>query len=135
MFMIMLNQRGQVPALMDARVRQALRYAVDCEAMVNAFYAGKAKCIGTIFNENGIGNRPDIAQQYEYDPEKARQLLEEADYANKYAATTDLAIYTRQGRVPHDVEVMESMSAYWNDIGVKAHEPAPKFSTRESSPG
>jgi peptide/nickel transport system substrate-binding protein len=111
-FMIMLNQRGQVPALMDARVRQALRYAVDCEAMVNAFYAGKAKCIGTIFSENGIGNRPDIAQQYEYDPEKARQLLEEADYANKYAATTDLAIYTRQGRVPHDVEVMESMSAY-----------------------
>jgi hypothetical protein len=35
---------------------------------------------------------------------EARQLLEEADYANKYAETTDLAIFTRQGRVPHDVE-------------------------------
>jgi peptide/nickel transport system substrate-binding protein len=120
-FMIMLNQRGQVPALMDARVRQALRHAVDCEAMVNAFYSGKAKCTGAIFNENAIGNRPDIAKQYEYNPEKARQLLEEADYTNKYADTTDLAIFTRQGRVPHDVEVMESMAAYWNDIGVTAH--------------
>ena len=120
-FMIMLNQRGQVPALMDVRVRQALRHAVDCEAMVNAFYDGNAKCQGTIFTDTAIGNRPDIAQQYEYNPEKARQLLEEADYANKYADTTDLAIYTREGRVPHDVEVMESLAAYWNDIGVKAH--------------
>jgi peptide/nickel transport system substrate-binding protein len=120
-FMIMLNQRGQVPALMDARVRQALRYAVNCEEMINAFYAGTAKCQGNIFTETGIGNRPDIAKQYEYNPEKARQLLEEADYANKYAETTDLAIFTRQGRVPHDVEVMESMAAYWNAIGIKAH--------------
>jgi peptide/nickel transport system substrate-binding protein len=120
-FMIMLNQRGQVPALMDARVRQALRHAVNCDEMVNAFYAGKAQCAGTIFNENAIGNRPDIAQQYEYNPEKAQQLLGEAGYFEKYADTTDLAIYTREGRVPHDVEVMESMASYWNAIGVKAH--------------
>jgi peptide/nickel transport system substrate-binding protein len=120
-FMIMLNQRGQVPALMDSRVRQALRHAVNCEEMVNAFYAGEASCAGNIFTETGIGNRPDIAQQYEYDPQKAQQLLEEAGYAEKYAETTDLAIFTREGRVPHDVEVMESMAAYWNAIGVKAH--------------
>ena len=120
-FMIMLNQRGQVPALMDSRVRRALRHAVNCEEMVNAFYAGAARCTGNIFTATGIGNRPDIAQQYEYDPQKAQQLLEEAGYAEKYAETTDLAIFTREGRVPHDVEVMESLAAYWNAIGVKAH--------------
>jgi ABC-type transport system substrate-binding protein len=62
-------------------------------ALVNAFYAGTAKRQGNIFTETGIGNRPDIAKQYEYNPEKARQLLKEADYANKYAETTDLAIF------------------------------------------
>jgi hypothetical protein len=32
--MIMLNQRGQVPALMAPLVRRALRHAVNCEEQV-----------------------------------------------------------------------------------------------------
>lgn len=120
-FMVMLNQRGKTPALEDERVRRALLHAVNCPEIAQAFFSGRAKCQGAIFTESGIGNRPDIARPLEFNLQKSRGLLQEAGYADRFGATTDLAIFTRRGRVPHDVEVMESVAASWKDIGVKAH--------------
>jgi ABC-type transport system substrate-binding protein len=89
--------------------------------MAQALFSGLAKCQGAIFTQAAVGNRPDIAKPVEYNLQLARDLLREADYANRFGATTDLAIFTRRGRVPHDVEAMESVAASWNALGVKAH--------------
>jgi peptide/nickel transport system substrate-binding protein len=120
-FMLMLNQRGKTPALQDERVRRALLHAVDCQEMSQAFFAGRATCQGTIFTQSAVGNRADIARPVDFNLQLARELLLEADYANRFNATTDLAIFTRRGRVPHDVEALESVTASWKAIGVKAH--------------
>jgi peptide/nickel transport system substrate-binding protein len=120
-FMAMLNQQGKTPALEDERVRRALLLAVNCREISQAFFGGRAKCQGTIFTESGVGNRADLAKPLEQDLARARALLQEADYTNRFGATTDLAIFTRRDRVPHDVAVMQSVAASWKDIGVKAH--------------
>ena len=119
-FMLMLNQRGKTPALQDERVRRALLHAVNCQELSQAFFAGGAKCQGTIFTQSAVGNRPDIAKPMEFNLKLAQELLLEADYANRFNATTDLAIFTRRGRVPHDVAAMESVASAWQAIGVKA---------------
>src|SRR6202007_1985763 len=61
----------------DARVRQALYYAIDREAIVKNIFAGTAQALhspGPV-GSNGYTDRYD---RYGYNPDKARQLLEEA---------------------------------------------------------
>ena len=70
----------QKPPLNDARVRQALNYAVDKESIVGLVLDGN----GTpAFNALGTGfgdYKPDL-EPYAYDPEKAKALLAEAGVA------------------------------------------------------
>ena len=61
----------------NAKVRQALNYAVDKKAIIEAVYQGagtaaKNPLPPTIWSYN------DEIQDYPYDPEKAKQLLAEA---------------------------------------------------------
>lgn len=59
--------------IQDVRVRQAIAHAIDQQVLLNDVYynAGKILYSGHVYDNN---------QEYEYNPEKARQLLEEADY-------------------------------------------------------
>lgn len=66
----------------DVRVRQAINYALDPTAGIESIYQGKAVQATTILPE-GLAcheNRGDI---YQYDPEKARTLLEECGYTGE----------------------------------------------------
>lgn len=69
----------------DVRVRQALNYALDKEAMVKVLYKGYASPATGVAPE-GI----DFAKQFgswPYDPEKAKALLKEAGYPDGFSAT------------------------------------------------
>jgi peptide/nickel transport system substrate-binding protein len=74
--------------LKDPRVRQALNYAVNREAIARQIYSGFAEPVG----QNGVPGSlywdPDL-KPWPYDPAKARQLLAEAGYANGFRATLD----------------------------------------------
>ena len=60
--------------LADVRVRQALAYAIDLDAIVESLFDGKAeKAIS--FTSPGDWLNTDIPV-YEYNPEKAKELLE-----------------------------------------------------------
>jgi ABC-type transport system substrate-binding protein len=62
----------------DKRLRQALNYAIDRDALVK-FLNGAAKpAVGVYPPDNGFFGHP--AQRYAYDPEKAKALLKEAGY-------------------------------------------------------
>ena len=72
----------------NAKVRQALNYAVDKKAIIEAVYQGagtaaKNPLPPTIWSYN------DEIQDYPYDPEKAKQLLAEAGYPNGLKLTLD----------------------------------------------
>lgn len=59
--------------IQDVRVRQAIAHAIDQQVLLNDVYynAGKILYSGHVYDNN---------QEYEYNPEKARELLEEANY-------------------------------------------------------
>lgn len=71
--------------LQDVKVRQALCYAVDRQAVNDFLFGGKSRLIGSHmipalekYYESGAENL------YAYDPEKAKSLLAEAGYASGF---------------------------------------------------
>ena len=63
----------------DRRVRQALLYAIDREAIVQNIYLGQYTVARGILPPGTLGFNPKLAG-YAYDPQKARDLLERAGY-------------------------------------------------------
>jgi len=70
------------PALADVRVRQAINYAFDAEGMLQAAGSGYGTQTGQIFPERSVGYDSELDSRYAFDPEKARELLADAGYAD-----------------------------------------------------
>lgn len=73
----------------DVRVRQAITHAIDKEAIVNGAFFG----LGTVIGSHMSPSEPyfiDLADTYPYDPERARELLAEAGYADGFTVQFEL---------------------------------------------
>jgi peptide/nickel transport system substrate-binding protein len=70
--------------LADVRVRQALNYAVDVDALVQVVLSGYGKRIATLFPSNAFGYNSKVTP-YPYNPQKAKQLLAEAGYPRGFS--------------------------------------------------
>lgn len=81
--LLLLDRSGTVePALADVRVRQALNYAFDREGLLEALQAGNGTVTTQVFPEASPAYDPELDDYYTYDPEKAKELLAEAGYAD-----------------------------------------------------
>ncbi len=67
----------------NVKVRQALNYAVDKEAIIKAVLGGAGIPVGQNIALVQFGYNPDV-KPYPYDPQKARQLLTEAGYPSGF---------------------------------------------------
>lgn len=70
-------------------VRQAITHAIDKEAIVNGAFFG----LGTIIGSHMSPAEPyyvDLSDTYAYDPERARELLAEAGYADGFTIQFEL---------------------------------------------
>ncbi len=67
------------PVLKDRRVRQAIGYAIDRHAIVEYLRRGLARPATGLIPSQAWAYEPDIFQ-FTYDPNRARQLLDEAGY-------------------------------------------------------
>ncbi|MGY1857185.1 ABC transporter substrate-binding protein [Modestobacter sp. SYSU DS0290] len=65
----------QVP---DQRVRQAIAYAIDKERINEQVYGGLGTTEGLYWSQGSSDYPDDLANPYPYDPDQARQLIEEA---------------------------------------------------------
>lgn len=73
--------------LTDPQVRIALNHAVNKEELARTVYQGMAKPMAAQYlTEPMIGYNPDVTK-YEYDPERARQMLAEAGYPDGFPVT------------------------------------------------
>jgi len=69
------------PFLKDKRVRQAMLYAIDRESIVKEILIGEATVVNsTIIGPEWMGTPPGL-NEYKYSPDKARQLLKEANWS------------------------------------------------------
>lgn len=96
---------NKVEKLKDPRVRQAMNYAVDKEALINAIYGGHATLAeGQIIGPAHFGYNPNV-KAYPYDLEKAKALLREAN-----AVGTEIHLVGESGRWFGDKEIVEAVA-------------------------
>ena len=82
---IMQDRAGTVlPALGDVRVRQAINYALDRETILETYYNGLGQISTQTFNPASEAWVEALNEEYPYDPEKAKELLADAGYADGF---------------------------------------------------
>lgn len=79
---LLLNRANE--GLDDERVRQALNFAVDREAIAEGLHFGYSTPIAQFYGPGSRGYSERAAEVYEHDPERARELLTEAGYEDGY---------------------------------------------------
>lgn len=100
--------------LADVRVRQALNYAVDKQALAKSLYSGYAVIAdGQLLTPGHFGYSKDV-QAYPYDVAKAKQLLTEAG-----ASGMEFALVGESGRWLKDKELVEAVAGYLQAAGLK----------------
>ena len=68
----------------DVRVRQAINYAFDRDAIVKQAYGGAGTSTAQLFSTDSSAYDEALNGKYTYDVAKAKQLLAEAGYANGF---------------------------------------------------
>lgn len=92
---------NQNPPMQDVRVRQAVLHAIDRETLAESLFPGLAH----------VSN---MGREYEYNPELAKQLLEEAGYDFNHTFRI-LYYYSDQG----SIDFMQAIAYYLGEVGMK----------------
>ncbi|HWL43813.1 MAG TPA: ABC transporter substrate-binding protein [Ilumatobacter sp.] len=107
----------------DVNVRKALNLALDKQAIADVVYAGYAVPVdGQLLSPSILGHNDDI-NAYPYDPEQAKQLLEEAGVAGE----TITLVGESSGRWLNDRELVEAIASYWTEAGLNVDLQTPEF--------
>ena len=67
------------PILKDVRVRQAIAYAIDRQLLIRYLWRDQARPANSVLPPSSWAWNDNV-QKYSYDPERARQILDEAGY-------------------------------------------------------
>lgn len=77
-----MGRHGDNP-MNDVRVRRAVAHSIDREGIVNALVKGESIVVHSMCFPSQFGCTDDVPK-YDYNPEKAKQLLAEAGYPNGF---------------------------------------------------
>ena len=97
----------------DVRVRQALNYAVNKEAIANGLLAGKGKAATQGTTPSVLGYNKAVIG-YPYDPTKAKELLTAAGYEKGLTLAADITV----GSFPSDNLIYQAVKADLAKVGV-----------------
>jgi peptide/nickel transport system substrate-binding protein len=101
-----------VPQLRDLRVRKAVMYAIDREAMIKSIVGEGARLLHTVCFPSQFGCTDAGAPRYAYDPAHAKQLLAEAGFPDGFEI--DLYAYRERNQT-------EAIIGYLRAVGIKAN--------------
>jgi len=99
----------------DARVRQAMNHAVNVTAIIDALFGGYGKRAGGLVATGELGYG--VVGPFDYDPGKARQLLNEAGYPRGFSI--DMACPA--GAYASFEEVCEAVAFYLGEVGIRVN--------------
>ncbi len=114
-FMVLIMNAAK-PPFDDPRVRQAMNYAVDKQAIITTLLGGNGTVLPAPAGPAHEGYDPNLGVMYNYDPDKAKQLLADAGYANGFSFTLD----TPDGRYLQDKAVAQAVGGMLAKVGVQA---------------
>lgn len=102
------EDRAENVEMQNLLIRQAINHALDRETLLNDVYLGAGK-----LSRNGVGTNDSTSFYYDYNPEKARQLLEEAEYDFERPLT--IAHYHTDSNT---YAFLERVTRYLEDVGL-----------------
>lgn len=86
--LLLLDRDGALnPAMGDVKVRQAINHALDRESILEQFQLGYGTATNQVFGPDSGAYVDELDESYPYDPEKAKDLLAEAGYADGFDLT------------------------------------------------
>ena len=89
-------------------VRQAVAHAIDRQTIVDSLLKGDSQVVHSACYPSQFGCEQDVVK-YDYDPERARQLLADAGYPDGFS--TDFYVYRNR-------DYAEAMANYLREIGI-----------------
>ncbi|WP_301108099.1 ABC transporter substrate-binding protein [Sporosarcina sp.] len=99
-------------------VRQAMNYAIDKQTIVDSFFEGRAEVAKNAMPSSISGYNDDI-EAYEYNPEKAKELLKEAGLEDGFEMEL-WAMPVPRPYMPDGTKVAEVIQSNLADVGIKA---------------
>lgn len=100
--------------LRDLRVRQALSFAINRQAIVERVMQGAALPTGQMMPPGANGYVPDLAPP-PFDPDRAKKLLAEAGYPNGFA----IGLIGPNNRYVNDAQIIQAIGQMWQRVGIK----------------
>lgn len=104
---------GKGTPIENKLVRQAMNYAVDRQAIIDALFNGYADLVVGFTTVNNLGY-DDSLEPYPYDPDKARELLAEAGYPDGF----EIGFACPTGAYTNFEQVCEAVGGYLNEVGI-----------------
>lgn len=103
----------------DPKVRQAMNHAIDKQAIVDAFFEGRGEVAKNPMPPVISGYNNDI-EGYEYDPEKAKELLAEAGLEDGFEMEL-YAMPVPRPYMPDGQKVAEAIQSNLAEVGITAN--------------
>jgi peptide/nickel transport system substrate-binding protein len=113
-WIIYLGLNALKKPLSDVKVRQALNYATDVDAIIKNVLEGNGRKLEGPLTPQMFGYDPSV-KGYGPDPARARKLLAEAGYPDGLEITLD----SSAGRYQGDKEIAEALGGQWQKAGFK----------------
>jgi len=101
------------PKIADPRLRKALMYAIDRDAIANKLFPGQATVLNSKIPPGSVWYSPE-PEKYAFDPAKAKQLLAQSGY--NVATPIRLAYYYADQQT---LDLIETIKFYWEQVGLK----------------
>ena len=119
----------------DVRVREAMNRAIDKETIKNTLFSGRVTTspqIGFYESLPGWDQRwlDEYEEHYGYDPERAKELLAEAGYADGFEVR---GILMNVFGFPESADFMQALEVYFREVGIDLQLEEWEFSNYFSS--
>ena len=106
-------------------LRQAVSYAIDRDIIIATLLKGEATRLDGPIGPGQYGYSPNLKPKYEYNPEKARQLVKQAGFPNG----VDVDYYTPVGRYTLDKQISEAIVPMLNAVGIRTKLQTPDWAS------
>ncbi len=110
------GRAGKSP-VQNLKVRQAISHAIDVDTIIKTVMSGNATKTAAVLNPQHFGYDKSLENPYPYNPEKARQLLKEANFP----FDQPLRLVTYTGSIQNPRALIEAVAGFLSKVGIKTN--------------